>query len=411
MIDRVQILYSKLGCGFLREKSYAKIADLRMLKPREYFGNATAVRLTEALLARESPPNTLLFSGPGAVGKALLAYFFAKALVCERRESLLDSPLSFCDECYACKSIEEGNQPEFVGIRPKTTELTLAQVREDYSSFESAYLHPHNLKWRIFILEECHTMSEELANSMLKLLEEPPLRTIFILVTDKPYLLLPTILSRSFRVSFNAENIGRLEEYLVRFNEENLGKFSGSAIKLSAYFSQGRVGLAKALLIDRDFLPRLAALLARFGDVVKRVASAKASISGLPCAGLLGFREGVLQLADSFFQVLQRIEENQDLPPFFYLLPWRRISLGEQKAKLSQARRNELARSALRFVFECLRLALVKAEEEGSARFASASVNAFSEANSMLDVNLRAEQVVDYLLSSLCGEVAEIRII
>ncbi len=365
-----------------------------ILKPKDFFGNVTALRLVEALLTREAPPNTLLFSGPGGVGKALLAYFFSKALVCEKRGSFGDSPLNFCDECYACKSLEAGQQSEFVGVRPRSTELTLAQVREDYGSFESAYLHPRNLAYRIFLLEECHSISEELANSMLKLLEEPPTRSIFILITDKPYLLLPTILSRSFHIRFRQEDLRELESFLMEQRQNVPLRVSESAIKLSAFFSHGRVGLAKTLLLDPDFLPTLSGLLVRLTDGYRKNAIVSPAF-------LVNFSQQVIELSDELLEVLLKVETGEDLPAGFYTVPWRRHREEDETGKVPQVRRNELGRTALRFVLESIRSALFKLESELGRGLASTSLEAFSDANSMLDVNLRREQVVDYLLSSL----------
>jgi len=391
---------------------------LGQVKAEDFFGNDTAVKLVKALLARETVPNTILFSGPGSVGKALLAYFFAKALVCEKNSPRDDGrrSLSSCGECYACKSIETVNQPEFVWIKPRTTELTLAQLREDYDSLREAYLHPNRLRYRIYILEECHTISEELANSMLKILEEPPLRTLFILITDKPYLLLPTILSRSFKIGFCQESLSNLEGYLLKSLVRGPGRQSENLVRLAVYFSQGRVGLAKTLLISEKFLPKLAGFLHRLrGAFVAEgeTASAKERFHGSRTMGtscslrkipsesfFYSLSEEVIELAEDFEEILLRVETGEDLPQDFYVPPCKLKNV-EGGGEISASRKNELARSALRFLFDSVRLTLFDIETQTRIPLATRSAEIFSTAQSMLDVNLREKQVVDFLLTSL----------
>ena len=392
---------------------------LGLVDPRDFFGNGVAVKLVEALLIRDAVPNTILFSGPGAVGKALLAYFFAKALVCENgADKNHKKPLlSFCGECYACRSIETANQPEFVWIKPRTTELTLAQLREDYDSLREAYLHPNRLKYRIYVLEECHTISEELANSMLKILEEPPLRTVFILITDRPHLLLPTILSRSFKVGFCQESLQELEDYLLKSQGRRVGRQSESIFRLAAYFSQGRVGLAKTLLISDKFLPKLAGFLHKLRGAFLRdartgyaegIANNTSSTTGkteslkkTPSESFLyTLGDEVLELAEDFSEILLRVETGENLPQDFYVPPCK-LRCANSGNEVTTSRKNELARSALRFLFDSIKLTLFDIDAKTGFHLVSKCYKAFSDAHSMLDVNLREKQVVDYLLTSL----------
>ncbi len=374
-----------------------------LVLPTHYLGNEVEQNILRKLLRSKRMPNTILFTGVGSVGKALLAYFFAKSLVCESRKVMERSSteegnvLHFCDECYPCRSIETGNQPDFVGIRPKTTELTISQVRQYYDSFRNAYLHPKTLEYRIFILDECHIMKEELANSMLKLLEEPPEKTLFILVTDKPYLVLPTILSRSFKLTFRPEPVERVEEFL-RSNDLGL-RVSESAVKLASYFSQGRVGLAKTLLLEPGFLSELASFLAKMLKPFKDDTRVKNSF-------FMSFRDEIFALADTLLALLLRIELCEDLPESFYLVPWRRavsaeIIQQEEREKITSARKSELAQESLRFLFECIKVSFLKIESEGRFPLASSNQELFSVTNSMLDVNLPVKQVVEYFLGGI----------
>jgi hypothetical protein len=361
-----------------------------MPKIPQFHGNAVALKFLTRLTARGSLPSTVLLTGPGGLGKALAGYLFVKALVCQKsqQDGYGAHGLEACNECAHCKALETGNSSDFVGIRPKTAKLTLKHVREEHNSFREAYLYPGQLPYRFFLLEECHVMSEDLSNTMLKLLEEPPEHTLFILVTDKPSLLLPTILSRSLRVRFLPESTESVEAWL-----RDQGVMETSAAN-AAFFSQGRPGLAKTLLTDDDLLPKLAGTMSRFAGVLRKQPDAPA---------LVPLGEALLALADMVQGALVRVEEG-DVPQKYYLLPWRRprhATDDEASPPMTNERKRELGRDALQLVFDCLHLTMWRVESEGGPAYASAAAPLFGQATSFLDVNLREEQVVDYLLAKL----------
>jgi hypothetical protein len=356
----------------------------------EFCGNSVALRFLERLLVREQLPATMLLTGPGGVGKALAAWRFVKSLVCaENRKEGAVRKLEPCGQCANCRALEAGASSDFVGVRPKTSELTVKQVREDHDGFRDAYLYPSVLPYRFFLLEECHALSEELSNMMLKLLEEPPERTLFILVTDRPSLLLPTIASRSLEVRFLAESEDELAQWL---QEQGVGE---TAARNAALFAQGRPGLAQVLLSDADLLPKVASVMGRIAGAVRKEFTA---------ASLYPAGEALLALAELVHKTLLRVEEG-DVPRGFYLLPWRRPAQtpdGEE-VPVAGERERELGRDALQLVLDFLKVTLWRVEREGGPPLASRSTDLFLDARGMLDVNLRPEQVVDYLLINMGG--------
>jgi hypothetical protein len=374
-----------------------------------FFGNSIALRFLAKLLARETLPSTMLLTGPGGVGKALAGFAFIKALACERaaKHASVVSPveprsvlseaegqnvpsltegLSSCGECAACRALEAGASTDFAGIRPKTAKLTLKTVREEHGSFRDAYLYPRALPYRLFIMEECHAMSEDLANTMLKLLEEPPERTLFILVTDQPSLLLPTILSRSLRVHFRTEPEDALAQWL---REDGA---TATDAENAAYFAQGRAGLARFFLLDKELLPKTTAVMGKASGLVKKEPAA---------AGMKALSEPMLALADLYHDALLRVESG-DVPAEYYLLPWRRPAeaAGDgEPEKMADERKRELRRDALQMALNVLLLTLWRANPQAAAT----SAPLFGQATNMLDVNLREEQVMDYLLVKMAG--------
>ncbi len=167
-----------------------------------------------------------------------------------------------------------------------------------------------------------------------------------------------------------------------------------TSAKNAAFFSQGRPGLARFLLVDDDLLPKLAGTMNRLAGLLRKEPQAP---------GLYPLGEALLALADLVQQALVRVEKGE-LPEEYYLLPWRRPSLvpGEEDAdQVSEERRRELGRDALQYVLDCVQLTLWQVQEEGGPWLAAAAAPLFAEATSLLDVNLREEQVVDYLLVKL----------
>ncbi len=155
-----------------------------------------AVTLLRGIVRRGRMPNGLLFCGPGGVGKRTTAHEFAKAINC--KESTDDA----CDACLSCRKTDHGNHPDVTHISPtgKTRIIKVEVVKEQIN--ERAVYRPFESGARIIIIEDADRMQEPAQNHFLKTLEEPPSDTVFILVTEWPRRLLPTIRSRCQRVRF-----------------------------------------------------------------------------------------------------------------------------------------------------------------------------------------------------------------
>lgn len=163
-------------------------------------GNSRVKRILRTALQRQRVPNSLLFCGPDGVGKTAMAMTLAKALNCKAGKD------DACEECDSCKAIEAGRFPDVLGIAPEKDVIKIEQMR---FIKQMTYLKPFSGTRRVFIVEQAEKMNEESANSLLKVLEEPPSFTHIILVTSNPFLVLPTIRSRCQVLSFST--IGREE--------------------------------------------------------------------------------------------------------------------------------------------------------------------------------------------------------
>lgn len=196
---------------------------------------------------------TILLLGQRGLGKTTLATIIARALTCEKNSG--QKRLWFCGKCYACTSIASGNQPEYVEVRGNTKEITVPRVDEHYQGLRSALSYPTLTSYRIFLIDDAHYLNEETSNQLLKVFEEAPTATVFILVTDKPQDLLPTILSRGMKYYLQAMGHHELAELLQTESGCNSQQASEAAL-----MSGGRYVDALALAKHADWRKAVAAL-------------------------------------------------------------------------------------------------------------------------------------------------------
>ena len=154
---------------------------------KDIVGNSGVKKILHRILRQKKLPNSLLFAGHEGIGKKETALVVAKALNCLKKSS--DS----CEECAHCRAINNGNFPDVMVISPAKDFLKIDQMR---FLKDTAHLKPMAGHKRVFIVVEAEKMNDEASNSLLKILEEPPLFSHIILVTPNPYRLIPTIKSR-----------------------------------------------------------------------------------------------------------------------------------------------------------------------------------------------------------------------
>lgn len=173
----------------------------------DILGSSRIKRILGRSLLKGRLPNSMLFSGPKGVGKLKTAFVTAKALNC------LNKVDDACEECESCVSINTGNHPDVMHIFPETEVLKIDQMR---ILKEAAYLKPMIGRKRVFIIEQAEKMTPQAANSLLKVLEEPPSFSHIILVTDNPFIILPTVISRCQVLKFSPVSREDIEDHLVK---------------------------------------------------------------------------------------------------------------------------------------------------------------------------------------------------
>ena len=179
-----------------------------------------------------------LFTGPNGVGKRLFAIELAKTLLCEAPSQ--EHPFQACDRCPACIQIDAGTHPDFAyARRPEDVhEFPAELMRELCQGFTLKSAHGRG---RMVILDDVDDLNEESANCFLKTLEEPPPRSVLILIGSSVDRQLATIVSRCQVVRFAPLSVGNVREIL----REN-GVEDPALVDRFARLSGGSAGLALA---------------------------------------------------------------------------------------------------------------------------------------------------------------------
>ena len=180
-----------------------------------------------------------LFCGPRGVGKTTCARIFAKTINCL-------SPTPEGDACNACESCVAFNEQRSYNIH----ELDAASnnsVDDIRSLIEQVRIPPQIGKYKVYIIDEVHMLSQAAFNAFLKTLEEPPLHAIFVLATTEKHKILPTILSRCQIYDFSRININDTVEHLEYVAQQEGVTAEKEALNVIAQKADG--GMRDALSI------------------------------------------------------------------------------------------------------------------------------------------------------------------
>lgn len=182
-----------------------------------------------------------LFSGPRGCGKTTTARIIAKAVNCLERKEGQAEP---CNKCSNCLEISSGRSMDLIEI-DAASHRGIDDIRE---LREGIKFVPSKAKFKVFIIDECHQLSKDAANALLKTLEEPPAHAIFILATTEIHKMLPTILSRCQRFDFRKLKLEELVERLKLLAGKEKTAVDKAALGLIALNAGGSVRDAESLL-------------------------------------------------------------------------------------------------------------------------------------------------------------------
>lgn len=176
-----------------------------------------------------------LFTGPPGSGRSNAAIAFAAALQCEQ---------GGCGSCHSCHSVSVGTHPD---VRVTRTEKLSIGVDEVRDLVRSSALAPAGSRYQVMIVEDADRLTEQAANALLKTIEEPTERTVWLLCAPTVEDVLPTIRSRTRLVVLSTPSSDDVAAFLVR----NDGVEATTAV-YAARASQGHIGRARALARDEE---------------------------------------------------------------------------------------------------------------------------------------------------------------
>ncbi|MBO0892651.1 MAG: DNA polymerase III subunit delta' [Acidothermales bacterium] len=213
---------------------------------------------------RRGMTHAWLFTGPPGSGRSTAARAFAAALQCR---------YGGCGECDACRTALAGTHADVEVLRPEGLSFSVAEARR---LVHRAAMSPAGRRWQVILFEDADRMTEQAANALLKAIEEPPERTVWLLCTPAPDDLVVTIRSRCRLVTMATPSTAAVAEVLVRRDG-----IAPETAAFAARAAQGHVGRARRLATDERARARRTEVLrvpTSLDDVAAGLAAAAALV-------------------------------------------------------------------------------------------------------------------------------------
>ena len=220
--------------------SYQVLA--RRLRPQRFedvVGQSHVTRTLQAAIAAGRVAHAFLFTGPRGVGKTTTARLLVKALNCEQGPTA--EP---CNACSTCREIAEGIAFDVLEIDGASH----TQVDKMRDLMEAVSHRPIKSRFKVYVIDEVHMLSQHSFNALLKTLEEPPPHVKFVLATTDPHKILPTVLSRCQRYDLRRIGLGDLITHLGDTVRAEAVSMPDAAVALIAREAQGSLRDAQSLL-------------------------------------------------------------------------------------------------------------------------------------------------------------------
>ena len=211
------------------------LALYRRFRPKtfdEVIGQDHIVRALRNQILSDKIGHAYLFCGTRGTGKTSCAKIFAKAINC-----LTPVNGSPCGKCSACQALNDASNVDILEIDAASNN----GVDEIRALREKIKYPPINVRYKVYIIDEVHMLTDSAFNALLKTLEEPPSHAVFILATTEPYKLPQTILSRCARYDFRLVSKEILEERIKKVFDEIGMKYDSPSVEMIALAGEGSV--------------------------------------------------------------------------------------------------------------------------------------------------------------------------
>ncbi len=257
----------------------------------EVMGQEAIVTTLKNAILHHRLAHAYLFCGSRGTGKTTLARLFAKALNCHA----LTTDGEPCNQCPSCREIANGNSLDVLEI-DGASHRGIDDIRQINETVGYAAAFG---KYKIYLIDEVHMLTKEAFNALLKTLEEPPEKVIFLFATTEPHKVLPTIVSRCQRFNLNRIPLAKIIEKLHKICNELGVAIEEKALQLIAQHAEGGLRDAESLLDQVTAFHEGAITVETLNDVLGLIS--KEALFAIDHAGKEGRLSVAFEIAEQVF--------------------------------------------------------------------------------------------------------------
>ena len=219
-------------------------------------GQQHPIRLLKTFIRNGTLPHALLFTGDDGIGKKTAAKAFAMACNCLKLKSAIPrqpdlDAIDACGDCVPCRKIARNQHPDVIHVAPLSSVIRIAQIR---SLLQTLALKPNEADRRVVILSDAEAMNAEAGNALLKVLEEPPDRTLLVLTARQPSDLLPTVVSRCQHIRFSPLGEADIKRLLTRTGSVEPAAIATVSVLCGGSFARAKKWIDPRWLSRREWI-------------------------------------------------------------------------------------------------------------------------------------------------------------